>query len=570
MCAIAGIVGGDLDDSEIRLLRMLSSMKHRGPDYTDFKKLKDDVLLGHNRLGIIDLHASSNQPFVSEDGRYSIVFNGEIYNYLELRSALKNEYTFKTNSDTEVLLQAFREWGISCLDKLIGMFAFAIWDRKEELLFAARDRFGVKPFYYTLKGSTLLFASEIKAFWEAGIHRRRSEKAWASYFVYGDYGAPSETFWEDLKQLPAGHYLLFHAGKVRVQRWYFFEEIVQSDSEKWIESSEEEIVDQIEGLLHESIQLRFRSDVKVGFNVSGGLDSSILLSLIGDAFPYNRTIRAFTFYTGDPSYDELPWVQALMGLTNYPLSAVQLRAIDVPSLAEKMAFMQDEPYGGIPTLAYSILFREARQLGTIVLLDGQGIDEAWAGYDYYQTNSESPVQGVTGSPFRPLVLMEDFRRSAEKPSYPTFFKEALQNRQYRDLFYTKLPRALRFNDRASMMYGTELREPFLDHRLVEMSFGLPRDYKIRGNVGKYLLRKVGKKRLPESISYAPKRSMQTPQREWLRKELQEWADTRVKMFGEVHGIDKPALLKEWDSYVNEGSDNSFYVWQFINSSFLLS
>lgn len=569
MCAIAGIAGQTPEDKNITVAHMLASMKHRGPDHTEVLKVTDEVFFGHNRLSIIDLHASANQPFVSEDGRYILVFNGEIYNYLELRAILKNDFSFRTNSDTEVLLASYRKWGTACLDKLIGMFSFALWDNQEKTLTAARDRFGVKPFYYSEEGEAFLFASEIKALWAAGVSRVQNQKVWASFFVHGSYGMPHETFWQGIHQLPAGHVMIRKPGSVTITRWYNFEEGIKTIQPKWAQASEQEITERYFELLNESVTLRFRADVPVGFNVSGGLDSSLLLSLIKHYAPDNKNIQAYTFYTGNPDYDELPWVNALMETTAYPLHAVKLEAHDVPQLAHDMARLQDEPFGGLPTLAYANLFKQARKHNTIVLLDGQGIDEAWAGYDYYQSESTSVVQGVDGSPVRPEALLKEFKNLAEKPQYSEPFEERLLNLQYRDLFYTKIPRALRFNDRASMQYSTELREPFLDHRLVEMAFALQRQFKIHEGRGKHLLRKIASSLLPDTILYAPKRALQTPQREWLALDLRDWADAHVKTFATLPGIDTTAVQTEWNHYLNQKADNSFYVWQWINSTILL-
>ena len=568
MCAIAGIAGEAHSDKEALVTNMLLSMKHRGPDHSEVRKVTDHLVLGHNRLSIIDLNALANQPFVSEDGRYTLVFNGEIYNYTELKAQLLSDFSFRTNSDTEVLLAAYRKWSYDCLDRFMGMFAFAIWDSVENLMFAARDRFGVKPFYYSRKENSFLFASEIKALWAAGVARSRNQKVWSSFFVYGSYGMPDETFWQGIHQLPGGHFLVFKEGKLQIKRWYNFEDRIRSIQPDWKEASEAAIINRYVELLQESIALRFRADVSVGFNVSGGLDSSLLLSLIKQSFPDNEEIHAFTFYTSNPAYDELPWVKALMDTTSYPLHAVRLQAADVPAMAEEMALQQDEHFGGLPTLAYALLFKEARKQNTIVLLDGQGMDEAWAGYDYYQSNSGSVVQGVSSSPVRPNVLTEDFRSLAEKPQYDAPFQEKLLNLQYRDLFFTKIPRTLRFNDRVSMKYSTELREPFLDHRLVEMAFALPAQWKIRNGVGKYLLRKIASQFVPDTIGLAPKRALQTPQREWLAHELRDWADEKIKQFADHEGINRNVLLEEWNTYLTRGSDNSFYIWQFVNAALL--
>lgn len=568
MCAIAGMIGNDGADKEHIMSLMLASMKHRGPDHSAVQKVSEGVILGHNRLSIIDLQPTSNQPFTSYDGRYTIVFNGEIYNYLELRAQLIPHFVFYTQSDTEVLLAAYQHWGHTCLERLVGMFSFAIWDKKDHNLFAARDRFGVKPFYYAKHNQSFVFASEIKALWAGGIPKLKNHKVWASFFAYGSYGAPDETFWQGADQLPGGHYLIWQNGKLSTYRWYHFEKKISEEQTRWSNASATQITEGYLELLHESIDLRFRADVPVGFNISGGLDSSLLLALIKEKYPQNESIQAFSFYTGDTRYDELPWVNDLIATTHFPLYPVLLEAAKVPELAEKVSSYQDEPYGGIPTLAYSEVFRKAKEKKSIVLLDGQGIDEAWAGYDYYQTGAASLVQGTKGSPLRPEVLEKSSHSMAEKPEYPNPFNDPLLDVQYRDIFYTKIPRALRFNDRISMMHSTELREPFLDHRLVEMAFALPRQCKIDGQVGKYLLRNMAKSLLPESIREAPKRPLQTPQREWLGNELKDWAEEKIKSFAQSEGINAKSVLEEWEHYKKHGGDNSFYIWQYINASLL--
>ena len=205
----------------------------------------------------------------------------------------------------------------------------------------------------------------------------------------------------------------------------------------------------------------------------------------------------------------------MIAKTKNPLTKVLLEADAVPAFAQKMEWQQDEPYGGIPTLAYAKIFEQARKDKVLVLLDGQGMDEQWAGYDYYTQENEATIQGVTDSPFRINMLSDAFLAKAEKPVYPKPFDDAVLNKQYRDLFYTKIPRALRFNDRISMMFSTELREPFLDYRLVEFAFSLPLDFKIKDGVTKFMLREIASEYLADDLVFAPKRPLQTPQREWL-------------------------------------------------------
>ena len=573
MCGLAGILSAAvLPDGEQRLARMLSSIRHRGPDHTGTLVHHGKVFLGHNRLSIIDLHSSANQPMRSVCGRYVIVFNGEIYNYRELRQQLAGEYAFRTQSDTEVLLAAFIHWGRGMLDRLIGMFAFAIYDQQAGTLFAVRDRFGVKPFYYAHDGQSFLFASEIKALHAAGLNKEPDQRMWASYLAYGQYQWEDRTFWRDVLQLQAGHVLEVAADlSVKISRWYDFKDAVHRlwGSGEFQQRSEEQHLAHVRQLLEDSVALRFRSDVPVGFNLSGGLDSSLLLGLV-KATRGAESTRAFTFYCNDDRYDELPWVETMVRQTATPLEKVLLQAHEVPELFEQVSKVQDEPFGGIPTLAYSKIFQRARETGTIVLLDGQGVDEAWAGYDYYRSGSGEIVQGVSASPLRPEVLDPDFRAQAYSVEYPEPFDTRLLNLQFRDLFHTKIPRALRFNDRVSMMHSTELREPFLDHRLVEYAFCLPPSLKIDAEQGKLGARKLAADLLPADVRLAPKRPLQTPQREWLSGELGDWLGAAVKKMDGVIPVDRANLDAAYRDFLSGKPDNAFFVWQWASAAKLLA
>jgi asparagine synthase (glutamine-hydrolysing) len=563
MCGIAGIIGVGAIKTTIDA--MLAAQAHRGPD-AQKTHVDEAVALGHNRLSIIDLSSAADQPFYSQDGRYTLVFNGEIYNYLELKRFLEDSYNFQTQSDTEVLLAAFLHWGNDCLAHLNGMFSFAIWDSQEERLFAARDRFGVKPFYYHKAEDGFYFASEIKSLFAAGISKIPNEVVWASYFAYGSYGMPNETFWQDVNQLPGGNFLELSDDKLHIHQWYDFVKEVQKYD---LKLSFEAVKMRYLQLLDSSIKLRFRADVPLGFNVSGGLDSSALLALV------NRTangenINAYTFYTGDDRYDELPWVKDLIAHTKNPLHTVLFEAKDVAEAAASMSALQDEPFGGVPTLAYAAIFKEAVSQGVKVLLDGQGMDEQWAGYDYYaQEQSQSTIQGVTSSPFKKGVLSKTFLAKAKKPVYPTPFEDRVLNLQYRDLFYTKIPRALRFNDRVSMAASTELREPFLDYRLVEFAFAQPLDYKIKDGVQKYLLRDLVSEHLSNNITLAPKRPLQTPMREWLGNELAPWVQEALIALKNHSWFDEKALQEAFEKYKAGEQDSSFHIWQWVNTSLLL-
>jgi len=561
MCGIAGIIGTHSKSSQV-IDKMLLEQQHRGPDATH-KWIGDNVVLGQNRLSIIDLSSEADQPMISNDGRYVIVFNGEIYNYLELKENLSN-HNFKTSSDTEVILALYQEKGKEMLNDLNGMFSFVIWDTIDHKAFIARDRFGVKPFYYSFQEGNLYFASEIKTLIAAGVKKQKNKKVWANYFCYGTYGLPNETFWEGVNQLPGGYCFDYDERNKTINpiKWYDFVGNISNTPQL----PEYELKSKYLELLKDSIKLRFRADVPVGFNISGGLDSSALLALVNKQFPNNSSIEAFTFYTNDERYDELPWVELMLEKTKNPLNKCLLKVEEIPSLINSISWFQDEPFGGFPTLAYQQIFKKAREKGILVLLDGQGMDEAWAGYDYYQTKTGFTIQGTMTSPVRPEVLNEELQKFAEKEIYETPFDNDLQNLQYRDLFYTKIPRSLRFNDRISMMHGTELREPFLDYRLVELAFAQKESVKIKNGVSKWMLREIVKDLLGNEVALAPKRPLQTPQREWIASNLNQFMNEEIYSFAKNEFINYDKVISLWNNYQNGNQENSFYVWQWINAN----
>ena len=576
MCGIIGILGENV--SQHQLERMIKVQQHRGPDANGVYVSPDRKIgLAHNRLSIIDLSEAGRQPMFSGDGNYILVFNGEIYNYKELYAYFPN-YPFKSQSDSEVLLAAYEKWGEKCVDYFIGMFSFAIWDNKNKLLFCARDRFGVKPFYYTFdQANNFLFASEIKTLHQANVKKEFNPSTWATYFSYGLYDHGENTFWNGIKSLKGGHQLIWKDGEVTIKKWYSLEKRITEDYD---ERPFDEIKKEYLSILLESIQFRFRADVPVGINLSGGLDSSILLGLVDQYKGIDNEIIAFTFATGDERYDELFWAKNMLAHTKHPHEICYLSAKEVPDLAMEIQETEDEPFGGFPTLAYSRIFQRAKEKGITVLLDGQGMDEQWAGYEYYKKHlvngqmekqATGPVQASKSSPFRRNCLLPEFRNLAQSLEVPSVFSDSLRNMQYRDTFISKIPRALRFNDRISMRYGTELREPFLDHRLFELAFQQKPSLKIQGDVQKWLLRKLADDLLPRKVSEAPKRPLQTPQREWLKDELKDWVYDSINSLLNRHGgiwFDRKSILSEWNAYLKEPIDNSFFIWQWLSLSMI--
>ncbi len=565
MCGIAGILGTSPADDRINA--MVGSLRHRGPD--DRGVYRDEACaLGHTRLRVLDLTDAGHQPMTSEDGRYRIVFNGEVFNYRELRDELGGE--FRSATDTEVVLRAYVRWGGACLDRFVGMFSFAVWDAQERRLFAARDRFGVKPFCYaTEEDGALLFASEPKALHAAGLAAEPDEVAWATWLRFGHMGHGARTWWAGIRDLEAGHMLTWRDGTLTVRPWYDLAARVEDEDGR----SEAEVIEEYVALLEASVALRFRSDIPVGINLSGGLDSSVLLGLVHAVEGEDSAVTAFTFSTGDDRYDETVWVEAMLKQTNHQLVRAQLRPEEVPALARSVHAAADGPGGGLPTLAYARLFEAASDRGVTVLLDGQGMDEQWAGYDYYAAAASGAVAGLVqssgDSPYRPGCLAPAFARLAESPAEEGGASDGVRRVQLRDIGRTKLPRALRYNDRVSMRASCELREPFLDHRLVELALRQPADRKVRASEHKWLLRRLARDRLPRRVVQAPKRALQTPQREWLRGPLRSWVESTIDetLLGGPHAawFDAAAVREASRAFLDGRGDNSYYIWQWIEA-----
>ena len=573
MCGIAGIVRRTGAPAPAAIARMADAIAHRGPDDED--RWGDALIsFAHRRLAILDLSPAGRQPMASDDGRLQVILNGEIYNYLELRREL-DDRPYRTGTDTEVLLRAYERWGPACLDRLNGMFAFAIWDHSAHRLFAARDRFGVKPFYYAEHDGALYFASEIKALHAAGVPRDFDDRTWADYLVSGLYEHSERTFFREVRSLPPGTSLTWDDGRIRFTTYYDLGTRVDEFAGERM--SDAEVADRYVALLEDAVRLRFRSDVPVGLLLSGGLDSSALLATIRRLYGPDCSLKAFTYTCLEPEYDETPWVRMLLEGASHRSFVIPLTAGEVPALAREVYRAQDEPFGGFPTLALSKLFAAARAEGVTVLLDAQGLDEQWAGYEYYARAlrgelpsgpSRGPVQASASSPLRPECLSSGMRELATGVEFPRPFQRAIVNARYHDIRYTKIPRALRFGDRVSMMHARELREPCLDYRLMELALAQPDRRLIRDGTHKVFLRELLQRQLPARVVNAPKRAVQTPQREWLAGPLAGWVEELIESpeFASTGWFDRSAVRREWTRYVAERPDNSFFVWQWVSAA----
>lgn len=566
MCGIVAILQPVAEPHDVS--GACRALGHRGPDAEGvYRSASGRATLGHRRLSIIDLSDAGRQPMASQDGQLVLTYNGEIYNYLELRRELRGT-VFRTHTDSEVLLASFERWGARALDRLIGMFAFVVWNDATQEAFIARDRFGVKPLYYAHRDDgTVLIASEIKALHALGVPAVPDVATWASYLRDGHLESGTHTFWKGVESLPGGHYMRWTPRGMTVTRWY---DLAERVGDAYDHRDDAAVGDEYRSLLVDSVAKRFRSDVPVGINLSGGLDSSTLLATVQSIGGAADQVTAYTFVTGDPNYDELPWVEQMLSGSDHRSVACLLEPADVPDLAARVTDAQDEPFGGLPTLAYARLFETARSDGVVVLLDGQGMDEQWAGYDYYRRADEldtrQTIQGARAPATRPGSLRPEFADQARPTERRASFPDAVRNAQCHDIERAKLPRALRFNDRVSMRAGCELREPFLDHRLVELAMRQPISRKFDATHTKVFLRRMLTSALPGTVVDAPKRPLQTPQREWLRGELRPWAEEMVELGLTAHAdwLDADVVRDELRRFNGGEGDNSFHIWQWVS------
>ncbi len=560
MCGIAGIISPPGQQISADILReMANSLIHRGPDGEGFWiNNSGNTGFGHRRLAIIDLSSEAAQPMHYLQ-RYTIVYNGEIYNYKELRNdLLKAGYHFKTQSDTEVILAAYDCYQSRCLQYFDGMFAFAIWDEKTRMLFAARDRFGEKPFYFHQNGS-FYFASEMKALWKAGVPKNLSEKMVLNYLSIGQLQNPtdkSETFYRNIFSLPPAHYLEYEEVSGKLTQYAYY------DIDKQLSSrySVEEAVSSLDDLMDQSVMLRLRSDVETGSSLSGGIDSSTIAWYIRRHKASHNTFSAV--FPGFEKNEE-----DNIGLAVHHLSLksniVTPSAEDLAATLQRVSWHQEEPFSSASIFAQYSVFSRAASSGIKVLLDGQGADEILAGYEKY---FHWYLQDLIGHhrlvkarkeylalKRNDAALRWNFRNvvAAFLPSHAAMALEkkelgmirsnhninpellaSLKGHEWEGLYkptVTKLndilyfntmqmglEELLRFSDRNAMAHSVEVRLPFLNPALVKFAFSLPSSLKIRDGYSKWILRTMMKDRLPANIVWQKRKTgFEPPQKQWL-------------------------------------------------------
>jgi asparagine synthase (glutamine-hydrolysing) len=597
MCGISGVLSFDGSPvDEATLSAQTRALAHRGPDGEGcWVSPSRAVGLGHRRLAIIDLSEAARQP-MGLRGRFTITYNGEIYNYVEVRAELQGlGWTFATQSDTEVLLAAYAQFGEAALERLDGMFAFAIWDEREQTLFCARDRFGEKPFYYVHEvGRRFVFASEIKGLVAAGVAPRldrRSLYQYLAFEVVQDPARADETFYEGVRSLEPAHCLTvsFRHGLARPRRYWSIPARQPAAAPGLAEAAERFL-----HLLDTSVKRRLRSDVPVGSSLSGGLDSSSVVCLMHRARAGQQALaqNSFSARFREPRLDEGPYIEAVVEATGTTPHVVWPDGEGLAAGMTALVRHQEEPFAGASVYAQWEVMRLAQREGTKVLLDGQGADETLAGYLHF---FEPYLRGLSRSSAgrfreeraayerlhaRPLPASWRLRLGALVPGLlsalgaarrrlggrraawlaPDFAREFHGDdppfRTFDDLdsalrFFTQdygLRTLLRYADRNSMAFGREVRLPFLAHELVEFAFSLPDELKLGNGWTKRVLREAVRGVVPEAVrSRVDKLGFEPPEDDWLRapavQRLHEQALLALRKEGIVEGV--PPAETRW-------------------------
>jgi asparagine synthase (glutamine-hydrolysing) len=548
MCGIAGTVGAPLPEPAL-LQRMAATMAKRGPDGQGV--WHDEAAgLAFRRLAIIDLHERSSQPMHLD--HLHLVFNGEIYNYLELRDTLRGlGHEFRTEGDAEVLLHAWAQWGDSSLQRLNGMFAFAVWDDSARRLTLCTDPFGEKPVYYAVApNGRLVFGSEIKAILEdPGVEARADGAALRAYIAHNVVPPVDRSYFAGINRLPGGHLLRLQDGRPTVERWW-------SPRRVEVPAAREEAARELRTLLLDAIRLRLRSDVPVGTSLSGGLDSSIIVMLSAElAGDHRRHAFTATF----PGFERDEWAYAsevarAAGVVEH--HAVQPQPEEVLSDLKRLVLDHEEPVGSLSVYAQWRVNAAAREAGVVVLLDGQGADELFGGYAIaagFAMRSAGPAAALRelraggadagrqlalafGSELLRGPLRRAYRRRAAAPyAGPDLAGDAslgepaapeawigdepdpLRRELLREAFVTSLPQLLRYADRSSMAQSREVRLPFLDRRIADFALSVPAVWLSSGGASKVLLRDAGRGAVPDAVLVRrDKVGFEPPQARWLR------------------------------------------------------
>ncbi len=598
MCGLTGIISlNGRSINKEQLIKMNQALSHRGPDSDGFWYNDDcTVGFGHRRLSIIDLSDDGRQPFIYQN-RYVIVFNGEIYNYIELRKELeKRGVVFKTKTDTEVLAALYHQYGKKMFDRLDGMFSFVIYDLTIGHIFGARDRFGEKPLYYTIIKDCLYFASEIKSFWAAGLEKAVDQTRLYYYLKYSICEFPehnSTTFFKGVKQILPSHYFELHNNELKSFRYWELSKVKVNTSINFTDA-----VVQLKEIFNESLSRRLRSDVPVGSSLSGGVDSSIVVKSIQKIKSGQQKQKTFSARFKNFAKDEGKYIELILtNASDIESYYAWPDAEDFKNEIEKVLFHQDEPIGSASIIAQWNVMKLARKNNVTVLMDGQGADEIFAGYlsfvgpylnelykndlkEYHkQRDSFEKLLGYTHdlSLRAKLLLKHPYLFSMAKPITSVFkkttdtelnvmgftkefIKEIASERFVREkrdndslhkalentIWNDGLPTLLRYADRNSMAHSIEVRLPYLSHLLAEFSFSLPPSYKMNNGYTKYILRKSFEGLVPDEILWRKdKIGYEAPQSDWLKLSQKKIKEAEIKLL-DLNVIDNPSAFDQWN------------------------
>lgn len=614
MCGIAGIIQSNPSGyNKEHLKKMTDALIHRGPDGEGtWQNEAGNTLLGHRRLSIIDISEAGNQPMCYRD-RYTIVHNGEIYNYIELKEDLRKKgYSFQSQTDTEVIAAAYDYWKDECVEHFDGMFAFAIWDEKEKELFAARDRFGEKPFYYFFDGRHFLFASEMKALWAAGIENIPNQKMLFNFITIGYTDNPShpdETFYENIYKLPAASFLKFSFlyFQFSIQQYWDIDLAIQDKN-----ISDQTAIEEFSHLLATAVKRRSRSDVPLGTSLSGGLDSSAIAALSHALQSDNDSHKCFTAIFPGFEKDETVFAKQVADQFKLQQFTTSITSEELISDWENLCHHQEEPFGSASIFAQYKVFALAKENNVKVLLDGQGADETLAGYHKYykwywqelfRNRKLRKSKELTAA--KELGIAESFTYKNKIAAYFPSFASIVMERQYllkairhedldkdfvrlqsKKAYYTPpehfdlngvlyfntrthgLEELLRYADRNSMAHGREVRLPFLSHELVEFIFALPAHFKIRNGWTKWLLRETMKNKLPDMITWRrDKVGFEPPQKSWMQTVPVQEAIREAKNKLVNEKVLKPAILNKSITPLSAHEADNF-DWRYLSAAML--
>lgn len=589
MCGIAGQYCYNGGQPDRRLLAAMSErLAHRGPD-GEGSHVSERIGLIHRRLSIIDLSPDGLQPMTNEDRSLWLVFNGEIYNFVELREELvKKGHVFYSRSDTEVILHAYEQWGRDCLSRFNGMWAFALWDEKKQELFCARDRFGIKPFYYTTAAGSFLFASEIKALLaHPAVGKHPDREILGIYLAWGVQDHCGRTMFGGISQIEPGHAMVVgRDGKAEPFRyWDVTINPALSDAR-----TDAEVAARLRGLLHDATRIHLRSDVAVGTCLSGGIDSSALTAIISGIIkedaPESVGARQKTFSVVFPKtqYDESRYIDEVVAAAGVDAAVTEPDPADLETEVKRLVYMQDEPFGSLSIYAQYCVMRLAKTRVKVVL-DGQGADELLAGYLGYQA---SYIRGLAKRFRFSAAFSEALGSIKEHRGFFATARAQLRARRgrrgllpgsvqpvdryagtldevlHRELVSTNLPALLHYEDRNAMAFSIESRVPYLDVRLVEYIAGLPLDQKIRKGVTKWSLRAAIEGLVPDSIRCrSDKMGFVTPEECWMKNELREFIQG---LFSSESFCTRPywnakAVKENYDAFLGGTSVYSPEIWR---------